>query len=141
MQGATRSPLLFNCKNKILSTVVEYMVVDYVDSIVSGNKYFVIQDMEGQKKQVTKQGLSEMIIHLDWWGVHDQLHCFPLLLYKCCICNAKIYLSCRESFCLSALSPIFPKNAFQWTGLIKAYLCTLLPSIGYKIHKDFSLEP
>ena len=41
------------------------MVVDYVDSIVSGNKYFVIQDMEGQKKQVTKQGLSEMIIHLD----------------------------------------------------------------------------
>jgi len=49
----------FNCKNKILNTVVEYTVVDYARSVVSGDEYFVIQDMEGQKKQVTKQELSE----------------------------------------------------------------------------------
>jgi len=61
----SKGHILNNCKNKILNTVVEYTVVDYARSVVSGNEYFVIQDMEGQKKQVTKQELSEIIVCLD----------------------------------------------------------------------------
>jgi hypothetical protein len=48
-----------NCRDKTTGEIVEYTVVDYITSALSG-EYFVLEDGEGQTKQVTVQEFYEM---------------------------------------------------------------------------------
>jgi hypothetical protein len=50
------------CLDKRLGRVVEYVVVDYINSLVGGD-YFLVEDGQGKRRNITPEELAEMRVN------------------------------------------------------------------------------
>lgn len=51
-----------NCQDETSGNVVEYTVIDYIISTVSGNGFYVLEDGEGNKRQVGMQEVHKICV-------------------------------------------------------------------------------
>jgi hypothetical protein len=49
-----------SCRDKRSGLVVDYLVIDYMKSAVGGGEYFLLENQQGQRKNVTADELWEI---------------------------------------------------------------------------------